>query len=458
LAPQKRASAFKLEKSVIKPHYLQMTFEKSMSVLELTPTERCARVQITFPEDATDRRVLLEFPGASSQVRISPQKQVITGFTRQNSGGIAPGFATYFAISFDSTNWSSYGVYDDFEVLETTNEYKKPPVAGAAAMPYGYEADGTELFVARVAHGGGVYCGKMRPAFGGCNYGFGGREVCGKEYEMLVIQSTEYKWATAANGEVPDGAVAGGREKDGTTIYVARTAAGGGMHVGSLRNEYGGCKVMFGGDELLSTEYEVLVADAADCEWIAARDGALVMRNEPKTASVGAYVEFGLEGGVDLQPFEKAQCPAGYEEDGALLYVARVAHGDGEEDTCCMWRGWRMAVVRRVAHGGGVHTGKMCPKFGGCHYGYGGREVCGKEYELLVIKNAAFEWVAAANGQVPAGAVEGGNEPDGTPIYVARAPMGGGMHVGKLREVFGGCNISFAGEEICAKEYQVLVS
>ena len=49
-------------------------------------------------------------------------------------------------------------------------------------MVGGHEADGTKMYVARVKHEGGVHMGKVRPAFGGCNYSWGGKELCSGEY------------------------------------------------------------------------------------------------------------------------------------------------------------------------------------------------------------------------------------------------------------------------------------
>jgi hypothetical protein len=70
----------------------------------------------------------------------------------------------------------------------------------------------------------------------------------------------------------------------------------------------------------------------------------------------------------------------------------------------------------------------------------------------------ALKWVSAKNGDVPAGAVVGGHEaaPGNETLYVCRAENKGGVHNGKVRKAFGGCNISYAGKELKIPSYEVL--
>ncbi len=63
-------------------------------------------------------------------------------------------------------------------------------------------------------------------------------------------------------------------------------------------------------------------------------------------------------------------------------------------------------------------------------------------------------WVNASNGYLPPNAVQGGHEGNG---QHCRAQYGGGLHIGKFRADWQGCNIAFGGKEITLNKYQVMV-
>ncbi|XP_047533078.1 C3 and PZP-like alpha-2-macroglobulin domain-containing protein 8 isoform X2 [Vanessa atalanta] len=66
-------------------------------------------------------------------------------------------------------------------------------------------------------------------------------------------------------------------------------------------------------------------------------------------------------------------------------------------------------------------------------------------------------WVDVTSGQVPPGAVVGGQDCSGEPLYVARAQHQGAMIPGKLVASHGCAYIPWGGEEHGKSEYQVLV-
>ncbi|ORX94950.1 hypothetical protein K493DRAFT_315259 [Basidiobolus meristosporus CBS 931.73] len=68
-----------------------------------------------------------------------------------------------------------------------------------------------------------------------------------------------------------------------------------------------------------------------------------------------------------------------------------------------------------------------------------------------------LEWVFASKGQIPPNAVQGGVEPDGKPLFVARQFHDGGLHVGKAAPHLGGLNIGYGGKEVHFDDYYVLV-
>jgi hypothetical protein len=70
---------------------------------------------------------------------------------------------------------------------------------------------------------------------------------------------------------------------------------------------------------------------------------------------------------------------------------------------------------------------------------------------------ASSQWVEARNGEIPEGALQGGQEAGG-PLYVCRAYHGGGLHPGRIRPDFTGCHIGWGGYEVVIPVYEVLVA
>ena len=69
-----------------------------------------------------------------------------------------------------------------------------------------------------------------------------------------------------------------------------------------------------------------------------------------------------------------------------------------------------------------------------------------------------LSWTRAAGGTIPEGAIVFGNESSGEALFVCRAEHAGGIHLGKIRAPFGGCNIPYGGREIVKKNYEVLAT
>jgi len=87
---------------------------------------------------------------------------------------------------------------------------------------------------------------------------------------------------------------------------------------------------------------------------------------------------------------------------------------------------------------------------------YGGREhTKGSGYEVLT--GDGFQWKTAEGGRVPQGAVQGGREADGTPLYVARGKVDGVDSIGKVNTSHNNCYLPYGGKEHPVKRYEVLV-
>lgn len=67
-----------------------------------------------------------------------------------------------------------------------------------------------------------------------------------------------------------------------------------------------------------------------------------------------------------------------------------------------------------------------------------------------------MSWVRVTNGEIPANAMIGGYEEDGSPLYIARAEHEGGHHPGKVSRALGACHFGFGGKEVAKREYEVL--
>ena len=102
LAAKARGSAYRPEDLTILPHSLCVLLQRDNVRLEMTPTERCAVFRFILPSGEAGRVIF----DAHSQVAIHPERRLIAGFSRLNSGGVPGNFACYFAAVFDQ-DWRS---------------------------------------------------------------------------------------------------------------------------------------------------------------------------------------------------------------------------------------------------------------------------------------------------------------------------------------------------------------
>lgn len=67
---------------------------------EVAPTERAAQFRFTFPK-AADAHILLDALPGGSMVKVDPANRRITGYVRNNHGGVPDNFHNYFVAEFD---------------------------------------------------------------------------------------------------------------------------------------------------------------------------------------------------------------------------------------------------------------------------------------------------------------------------------------------------------------------
>jgi hypothetical protein len=111
---------------------------------------------------------------------------------------------------------------------------------------------------------------------------------------------------------------------------------------------------------------------------------------------------------------------------------------------------------RAYLNGEGYQLGKVRPGFGGCNFPYGGSEQSAPDYQVLTSSlPLIFQAVNAA--PPPAGALIGGYDSDGTPLYVCEGMLSSGGTPGKTKATWNYCDVSYAGQELRASSYNVLL-
>lgn len=135
-------------------------------------------------------------------------------------------------------------------------------------------------------------------------------------------------WVRLSSGEIDRRAHAAGRDTNGVPLYVCAADFNGTNQPGKIREGFDGCNFGYGGSEMTSATYSLMVGRA---NWAHASDG-----NVPSNA-----------------------IQAGSERDGQALFVCRVNYE------------------------GSVQIGKVRPGFSGCNFGYGGREFTANPYEVM---------------------------------------------------------------------------
>src|SRR5580704_14039470 len=83
----------------------------------------------------------------------------------------------------------------------------------------------------------------------------------------------EFGWKKIFNGsEIPENAVAGGTDSDGTPLFVARGNREGIWHPGKTRRDWNTASIEYGSKELNLSNYEILIANGP-MNWEPVRQG-----------------------------------------------------------------------------------------------------------------------------------------------------------------------------------------
>lgn len=110
---EERASWFSHKAEDSRPYRYKVYLADYDVTAEVTPTERAAQFRFTFPK-ADDAHIILDAYNGGSMVQIDPAKRRITGYVRNNHGGVPDNFHNYFVAEFDhdftvSRTWDDNG-------------------------------------------------------------------------------------------------------------------------------------------------------------------------------------------------------------------------------------------------------------------------------------------------------------------------------------------------------------
>ena len=124
LRQEERSSWFSHKAESAKPYKYQVYLADYDVTAEVAPTERAAQFRFTFPK-SDDAHIVLDAYDGGSMVSVDAKRRRITGYVRNNSGGVPDNFRNWFVAEFDR----------DFTVSRTWDEnwrlHDRPTSEGA---------------------------------------------------------------------------------------------------------------------------------------------------------------------------------------------------------------------------------------------------------------------------------------------------------------------------------------
>jgi predicted alpha-1,2-mannosidase len=116
-----RSSWFSHKTEVAKPYYYSVYLADANVVTEITPTERAAQFQFTFPADSS--YIVIDAFERGSYIKVLPAEKKIIGYTTRNSGGVPANFKNYFVIYCDKP-FTAASTWHDSTLVKDTLEYQ----------------------------------------------------------------------------------------------------------------------------------------------------------------------------------------------------------------------------------------------------------------------------------------------------------------------------------------------
>lgn len=165
---------------------------------------------------------------------------------------------------------------------------------------------------------------------------------------------------------------------------------------------------------------------------------------------------FGFQGGfpniTPTHPYEPTVewVPTTPNNAAQLTNRAVVAGYEGH-DGSPLW-------VIRSRFEGDLIPGKLAIKHRSAYVPWGGKENSVQNIEVCCARPERVQWVEARNGIMPPNAVVAGNTKEGEPLYVGRAKQDRSLTPGKVHPSHKVMYMSFGGEEIAHRAYEVMVT
>ncbi|XP_014362398.2 protein tonB2 [Papilio machaon] len=145
----------------------------------------------------------------------------------------------------------------DFDWIPTTAT-TAGHLTGKAVLG-GHEGwDGSPLWVIRSWHNGDLIPGKLSVRHNAASVMYNGKEIPVQNIEVLCARPENLRWVPASNGNVPPGAIPGGKTISGETLYIGRARHQLSITPGKVHPSHNACYIGFGGAEVVHKMYDVL--------------------------------------------------------------------------------------------------------------------------------------------------------------------------------------------------------
>ena len=267
------------------------------------------------------------------------------------------------------------------------------------------------------------------------------------------------------------------------TLYSCRVSYQRGIHPGKLIENY--CNFGFGGQELRSSNYEVLSyrGNNSGYRWVrslSSSDTAIVAGQEATGENL-FLCRASYRGGIHPGKLVKNRCNIGFQgqelqiNNYEILISDRSGFSNDSPNSIPNPQNnpfsWSSQVSMgsafpvgseygqtlyscRVSYQNGIHPGKLVENH--CNFSFGGEEIRSLNYQILSYQSGGlnYRW-QRGNRLTNDEWVIGGQEALGTPLYICRGFYNDSIQPGKL--VRDRCNIGFGGREIELSDYEILV-
>ena len=145
IGEEERASWFSHKAEKAHPYYYSVYLADYDITAEVTPTERTALFRFTFPGSDSSAVIIDAFAGGS-MVKVDPDKRMVTGYCRNNHGGVPDNFHNYFVIIFDR-GFDTFTAWLDGRPVPGSNEEE----GDHAVAVIGFSTERGDMITARVA-------------------------------------------------------------------------------------------------------------------------------------------------------------------------------------------------------------------------------------------------------------------------------------------------------------------